>query len=279
MPDTISDIRAMLDDFKRAERRVADCILRDPIKILSYNITDLSDKSGVSEPTVVRFCRKLGLKGYMELRLNLARDLPPPTYVHQTITDDDNPVKITEKIINTHRQGLKDALQQIDFRDFERAVAMLSAAQKIDFYGFGGSGIVAKDAYHKFFRLGIPCSTYKDANMHLIGASLLNTESVAVGLSINGSNFDIIESVRIAKEAGAKTIAVIGFQNSPLNKHCDLVFAFPCLESVPQTYSLTTRMAQLAFLDALFIAVIQQKGLVENTSYDKVFRTMLNKHF
>ena len=68
MADIISTIRNALDRLKRAERRVAECVLREPHRVIRYTITELAEKAETSEPTVVRFCRKIGLEGYMDLK-------------------------------------------------------------------------------------------------------------------------------------------------------------------------------------------------------------------
>lgn len=77
MAHTLSLIRASLELMRNSERKVANCVLQDPASVVSYSITELAEKAGTSEPTVIRFCRRLGLRGYMDLRLSLARDLPP----------------------------------------------------------------------------------------------------------------------------------------------------------------------------------------------------------
>lgn len=279
MEKTLSLIRNTISSLKKAERSVGESILQDPYNIIESTITELAEKAGVSEPTVVRFCRKIGLKGYMELRLNLARDLPAPVYGYETVADEDSPVQILEKTITCHHEELRNALNAIDVTRFTNAIDLLSAATQIDLYGFGGSGLVAMDAWHKFFRLGIPCNTYKDAHLHLIGASLLKPGSVVIAISIHGSAIDLIDAVKVAKKSGASIIGITGSKRTPLDRHCDVVFPLICQEPAPWVYRLTARLAQIALLDALFIGVTVRKNSKGKKDMVKIQKTITGKNF
>jgi len=118
MEDILSTIRNALDQLKRAEKRVADSVLREPHRVIRYTITELAEKADTSEPTVIRFCRKIGLKGYMDLRLNLARDLPSAQYIHETVGKQDSTVQVMEKIFAANQEALGDTLNKIDMNVF-----------------------------------------------------------------------------------------------------------------------------------------------------------------
>ncbi|MCK4508043.1 MAG: MurR/RpiR family transcriptional regulator [Desulfuromonadales bacterium] len=258
MDSVLSTIRSLINSLKKAERQVGEYVLREPFTVIESTITEVAKKAKVSEPTVIRFCRKAGLKGYMDLRLSLARDLPKPVQNYKTVDFNDSPVKILEKTLTCHQDVLSTVLNSIDVMQFTKAVDLVSAAKQIDIYGFGGSGLIAMEAWHKFFRVGIPCNTYKDAHLHLIGASMLNPECVVLALSIHGASIDLINAVNVAKEAGAKIIGITGTKGSPLGKLCDVTLPLDCQEPAPWLYRLSTRLAQMAVLDALFVAVATQ---------------------
>jgi len=277
MNDIISTIRNSLDHLKRAEKMVAECVIQEPGEVIKYTITELAEKAGTSEPTVVRFCRKMGLKGYMELRLNLARSLPSSQYLHETISEQDSALQILDKIFSADLEALRDTKNKIDVQTFNDVVDVLTTAKRIEFYGLGGSGIVAKDAYHKFFRLEIPCIAIVDPHLQVMSASLLSQGCVAVAVSVTGSTKDIIESVRIAKETGATVIGITGRAKSPLARICDLHLSVHSQEAAVWLAQMSSRIAQVALLDALFVSVAARNFDSAREKLEKVKRSLIDK--
>jgi len=277
MNDIISTIRNSLDHLKRAEKMVAECVIQEPSEVIKYTITELAEKAGTSEPTVVRFCRKMGLKGYMELRLNLARSLPSSQYLHETIGERDSALQILDKIFSADLEALRDTRNKIDVQAFNDVVDALATAKRIEFYGLGGSGIVAKDAYHKFFRLEIPCIAIVDPHLQVMSASLLSQGCAAVAVSVTGSTKDIIESVRIAKETGATVIGITGRAKSPLARICDLHLSVHSQEAAVWLAPMSSRIAQVALLDVLFVSVAARNFDNAREKLEKVKRSLIDK--
>ena len=279
MADTLALIRGSLDSLRNSEKKVAKCVLGDPEAVVTASITELAEKAGTSEPTVIRFCRKLGLGGYMELRLNLARDLPSAQYIFENVGDTDSLAEIAGKIINAHREALSNTLNKLDLDDFEAAVGALRAARRIEFYGLGGSAIVARDAHHKFFRLGMPCVAYDDPHMQVMSAALLGPEDVVVVISHTGSTKDIIDSAKVARKAGAKIIGILGNENTPLSKVCDIALSVFSKEAALRLAPMTSRLVQLAVIDVLFVTVAMRDFSETKERLDKVKRSLVEKRY
>ncbi|MBF0276909.1 MAG: MurR/RpiR family transcriptional regulator [SAR324 cluster bacterium] len=270
-------IRDIAPALKSAEGRVAETVLNVPEIVVESTITELAEMARVSEPTVVRFCKKVGLSGYMELRINLAKDLPPEKYRHRMVEEGDTSAQVLDKVFTAGQDAMRSSLSNIDTVMFQNAVEILANAERIDLYGLGGAGIVALDAHHKFFRLGIPCNTYRNAHMQFMSASLLDKKSVVVAISNNGSSKDINESVRIAKSFDATVIGIIGKKKSPLHRICDLTFSLPTQESA-WFATMSTRLVQIAILDSLFAAVVIRKYDDVKENLENVKRTLINKN-
>ena len=279
MNNVLSSIRNSLNQLKRAEKRVAESVLRDPHQVIRYTITELADKADTSEPTVVRFCRKMGLQGYMDLRLSLARDLPSAQYIHEAVAEQDSPVQVMEKIFSTSQEALGNTLNKIDINVFDQAVNILTHARRIEFYGSGGSGSVARDAHHKFFRLGVPCIAYEDSHMQVMSAALLASDCVVIAISATGSSRDVIDSIQIAKKSGAQTIGITGREKSPLGRICDHNLSVYSEETAIWLAPMSTRIIQLVLLDALFVSVANKKlkGIRENLG--KVKQSLIEKRY
>jgi RpiR family carbohydrate utilization transcriptional regulator len=279
MADTLVLIRSSLDSLRNSEKKVAKCVLADPGAVVTASITELAEKAGTSEPTVIRFCRKLGLGGYMELRLNLARDLPSTQYIFENVGAADSLAEIAGKILNAHREAITNTLNKLNLDDLEVAVKALRSARRIEFYGMGGSAVVARDALHKFFRLGIPCVAYDDPHMQVMSAALLSHADVVVVISHTGSTKDIIESAKVARKAGTKVIGILGSENTPLSKICHIVLSVFSREAALRLAPMTSRLVQLAVVDVLFVAVAMQDFSATRERLEKVKRSLVDKRY
>jgi RpiR family transcriptional regulator, carbohydrate utilization regulator len=279
MTDTLTLIRSTLDSMRNSEKKVAKCVLADPGGVIDSSITELAERAGTSEPTVIRFCRKLGLGGYMELRLNLARDLPSSQYIFENVGAADSLAEIAGKIMNAHCDAIRNTLNRLSLDDFKAAADALLAAGRIEFYGVGGSAVVARDAHHKFFRLGIPCNVYEDPHMQVMSAAQLSARDVVVAVSHTGSTKDIIDSVTIARNTGAKIIGILGSRHAPLVKLCDIALSAFSQEAALRLAPMTSRLVQLAIVDVLFVTVAMNNFDEIKERLDRVKRSLVDKRY
>ena len=251
----LSQIESTLPNLSKAESKVATYVLQHPKQTISRHIGELSKEIGVSEPTVIRFCRTLGLDGYKSFKLSLARSLPQTSdQLLVDITHNDSPLKIGQKIIDSAIASLQETRKNLDSPQLGKAVEALLKAERIEFYGQGGSGIVASDAQQKFFRLGTPVVAYSDPYIHCVSATLLTSKCAVVAVSHSGTSTDLLRSVESAKQNGATTIAITARQ-SVLAKTADIVLPIDVREDSTHYAPIKSRMSQLALLDTLAIAI------------------------
>ena len=251
----LSQIESILPNLSKAESRVAAYVLEHPRQTMSRHIGELSRRIGVSEPTIIRFCRSLGLDGFKSFKLRLAQSLPQSsTQLLVDIDQNDSPLKIGYKIIDSAIASLQQTRKNLDNPELGKAVDALLKASRIEFYGQGGSGIVASDAQQKFFRLGTPAVAYSDPYIHCVSATLLTPDCVVVAVSHSGSSKDLLHSVELAKANGATTIAITAGQ-SILAKTADIVLPIDVQEDSTYYAPIKSRMSQLVLLDTLAIAI------------------------
>ena len=277
--DVLATTRAVMTKLRTSERKVAEYVLQHPESVIGKSITRLADDAGTSEPTVMRFCRKLGLSGYMDLKMNLARNLPSSRYIHENVNERDTVPQVFAKMFKSANQAFCRAMTQLDLTVLEKAATALAAAGKIEFYGVGGSGIVARDAHHKFFRLGIPCNAYDDPHMQIMSAALLHTGDVVVAISHTGSTRDIIEAVKLAKVNGATVIGITGEGKTPLGRLCQMVISVESEEAALRLAPMTSRLVQLAVMDVLFVSVAMRNMTETRKKLDKVKHSLVGKRY
>lgn len=63
------------DEIFKAEKKVADFILKNPEVAVNANVSELANYSGVSDATVIRLCKHLGYSGYYQMKICLSRDM------------------------------------------------------------------------------------------------------------------------------------------------------------------------------------------------------------
>ncbi len=251
--DRIREGRFALRD---SERKVAEHLLTHFQEAINLPITELAEQVGVSEATIVRMCKKLGFRGFQELKIKLALEIVQPIHIlNEEILEEDDMETIAKKIFEYNKQAMESTSHVLSSRELERAVDAISGANQIQIYGVAGSWPVAADAAHKFMKIGKPIAAYQDTHMQAMAASLLGPGDVVLGISHSGSSRDIIEAVGLAKAAGATTIGITHYARTPLDKVLDIKLATCSNETMYRIEGISSRVAQLSIIDALFIGV------------------------
>src|SRR5690606_29606124 len=160
--------------LRKSELKVADHVLNHAAQVMHSSMADLAREVGVSEPTIVRFCRAIGCSGFQDLKLKLAQSLAAGASFGQfSISEDDSIAELSHKIFDTTLATLMDVRESLDAEAMEQAILAMAEARRVEFYGFGASGAVASDAQHKFFRLQVSTAAYSDPHMQAMSAVTL----------------------------------------------------------------------------------------------------------
>jgi RpiR family transcriptional regulator, carbohydrate utilization regulator len=253
-------VQNSLPDLRKSERKVAEFILQDPASVLSLRMSDLAQNAAVSEPTVIRFCRALGFDGFQSFKLQLAQYLGSSgSYVQFSVSDKDSMADVNRKVFDSTIGSLLSVRDEVDPVALERAIAALSAAKRVEFYGFGASGSVAIDAQHKFFRLQVSAAAYTDPHIQHMSAISLKKDDVVVAISQSGRTKALIQSVNLAREAGATVIGLVP-RGTPLADLCDLPIHINVEESEHVFTPVSSRIAHLVVIDVLAMGVARYRS-------------------
>ena len=257
-------IRASLPALSPAEQRVAKLVLLDARSFASLPVTALAARAQVSKPTVVRFCRSVGYDGLTDFKRKLAGSVNEGVpFVHRSVDEDDKAEDIIVKVLDNAVSALLKYRNAAAGHSFERAIAALAEAgrqhRRIQFYGVGNSGIVAQDAQHKFFRLGVNATAVSDGHVQVMSATMLQPGDCLVIISNSGRSRDLLDAAEIARKKGA-TLIVITASGSPLAvfgqgsvQHILLAVDHP--EDYEHYSPMVSRLLHLAVIDILTTAV------------------------
>ena len=256
----LSTIKAALPTLSPAERRVADWVLEHPKDAAGATLARLARECGTSQPTVLRFCRRVGLAGFRELAIRLTEALSSPAgYMHRDVAATDSTSDAVIKVMDASIRSLIEMRAELSMMPIDETVAAMNGARQIAFAGLGASGHVATDACHKFFRLGIPCSALCDATMILQFASIAEVDDVLVLLSHSGRWPEFARAASLARERGATVIALTN-PASQIASSVDLLFPCHVIEDTSVYTPMSSRLAQLALLDAVLVALALRRG-------------------
>ena len=262
-------IRASIPALPPAEQRVAKLLLADARSFASQPVGQIAERAGVSKPTVVRFCRSVGYDGLVDFRLKLAGSVNEGVpYVHRSVDDDDKAGDIVVKVIDNAVAAMLRYRNAAASQSIERAIVALTAAcrqqRRIEFYGVGNSGIVAMDAQHKFFRLGVMALAISDGHVQVMSATMLQAGDCAVIISNSGRSRDLLDVSDIARKKGA-TVIVITASASPLareapNSAQQILLAADHPEDADRYSPMVSRLLHLLIIDILTTGVALRLG-------------------
>jgi RpiR family carbohydrate utilization transcriptional regulator len=253
-------IAALREALAPAEARVADAVLRAPAWVLQSPLSAVAARARVSDPTVIRFCRSLGLDGYQSFRLRLAHSLgsgvaAPPGEIDRR----DSPLDLAAKIFGRAARALREASGQLPPERLEAAMRLLAGARRIECYGLGGSALVAAEARRRLLALGLPAACCAAPGLQRAAASVLGPGDVVVAVSASGRAGELVANVELAREAGA---AVIGIAppGSALAARASVALEVSVDEQTDGHAPMTIGLAQLVLVDVLSVGVALRLG-------------------
>lgn len=272
-------VRGALPSLRPAELRVAEAVLDNPARISESSISKVARQCQTSETTVLRFCRAIGLAGYPELRLALARAAqdqesdPPGTPTTGVIAPGDSLADVVAKITHADARSIVDTGAALDLAMLEAAVEAVTRARRIDIYGMGPCALAGHDLHLKLHRLGLVSFMWSSSEPALASAGVLGPRDAAIGISHTGTTNGTINALQMARRQGATTIAVTNFGGSPLAVGSDVLLTTAARETTFRSGPLASRVAQLSVIECLYAAVAHRSHATAIEALDRMYTT------
>lgn len=241
----LEKLRSHLQSFSPAERKAAELVLRDPIKVLNQSVTELASAAGVSAATVVRMCNGIGLRGFQDLKTQIAVQHKPSNGQRKF---SEHPIA---EILQESAEALFEAAEAIDTASVELVADELINARRIHVVAVGTSSMLASDFSYRLSMLGVNVGFTSDVHAQHVQARMLGPGDLVFAISHTGSTFETISAVRSAREAGAKILALTSFSRSPLTELCDAYVIAGSAETKYRVEAVSSRLVHLAVLDAI----------------------------
>lgn len=261
--------------FTKREKLIADYLLLKERRILNMSAKEISEITGTSAPTVVRFSKKLGFNSLNEMKLSLSISFENNKSDKKfEYLDEDLSVR---NIINGIRQTFKNIVDVtsdlIKEDELEKAIEILINAKSIYIFGVGVSGLVGLDFYYKLSRIGKRCVYHNDAHLQVTSSVLIEKDDVALVISYSGETREVILCAENIKKNNVKLISITKASiDNKLSNISDITLNVPYVEKSLREGAISSRISQLAIIDMLFI------GMAKNNLKDIEDRLVITRN-
>lgn len=240
--DIFSQIQSIYPGFTKSEKKVASFILSEKQGITNLTLMDIALGAGVSEASVLRFCNKLGIKKLIDLKIQIAKDAEIP---------EEEETNIYQKLKKDFTDIIEHTASLVDGQKVRQAVDYIEQADRVYFYGVAASGLCAQIAEDNFIRIGKDAHAKVDSHFQIMTSATMTPKDVVIVFSLSGNTKDTCESTFIARENGAKIIAITSYKTSQLAKIADVVLLTSAEENIINGGRIVAHISQLYVLDCL----------------------------
>ena len=277
-PDVLRTIRSGHFVFSKSQQRIANLILAQPQWALMSNVEDMAQAAQVSAPTIVRFCRAVGCEGLKDFKLQLAAALARGTpYLHRDVMDGDSGHDVLRNVVGSVTAVVAEWQRQSDSSQLEQAARLIHTARRVDCFGTGAtSHFLAQDLQARLFRFDIASTAYPDAHLQMVAAATVKPGDVVVAISFVGRMPSLLEVVRLAKQRGARIIAITCAQ-TPLAALADLVLVTDVPRDAVMRVGTDAYIVQVLLIEVLMVMIGLQRGAAVHERL-KTIHDVLQKH-
>lgn len=261
----------IIDELKTPSFKVtkSDKILmkyiKENIEYVSYMpISQIAKESNIGEATITRFSKKMGFSSLQDFKVTLAQEISinnkSKTIINSNIENDEPAIDTAKKLLSSNITTLEKTVDLINNQDIHNCANMIINARRIYFIGIGYSGIIAQDSNYKFMRIGLNCMSFDSSHTMIMMASIMEAEDLLIAISHTGETDAIIKTVELAKQNNVNIISITQNQESKLKDRSDINLAYVSEETILETGSISSKLAQIFLLDLIYTQVVKEKS-------------------
>jgi len=256
--DCITKLNEMKDTFTKTEMKLSEYILKNLNTIKGMRAKELGELIGVSQPSVIRFAKKLGYKGFPEFKIALSeavisKKTKKTKRIHDKISLDDNNLEVIKKVAYQNIEAIRKTFSIIELKNIEKSVRAIEKAKKIYILGAGFSGLVAKNLMYKLLEINLNVRYIEDNHVQLTSMNNVTSNDLIFAISHSGQTYEVIKSVEVAKKNGAKIISLTKVVSNPLSQLADISIKTIAENVNFRLTAISSTITQLTVIDAIFI--------------------------
>lgn len=248
----------------KSDKQIIEYIRNSADKIIYMTISEVARESNTGEATVTRFAKKMGFAGFQDFKVTLAQEVSiksSNSIINNEINNNEDVLETSNKLLRNNISVLERTVSIMNTNDIYECSELIKNCKKAYFMGVGYSGIVAQDSNYKFMRIGINSMYYQDTHTMIMMSALASTDEVVVAISHSGETEEIIRSTKIAKDNGAKIIAITQNEKSTLAEIADINLPYVSSETLLETGAVSSKLAQIFIVDLIYTQVVKEMQL------------------
>ncbi len=266
-------------DLTASEKKVADFLMAHQQESQFMSIAELAEECGVAEATVSRFCRRLGYKGYNAFKLAIANATARMRQQGGSQDADSGSLEEAARQLGAaDSSAIEQTLSLLNVPAIKTAADLLEGAQRVCCMGQGGSMLIAAEAAHLFSSVSEKFFAVSDSHLQMMRAANMGPEDVVLFFSYSGATRDMMETLQVARESGARIILITRFSKSPGGKLADVLLQCGANESPLQLGSVAAKIAQLFLLDILFAEFCRRDPAACECRRARIAAALADKH-
>ncbi|MEG1131269.1 MAG: MurR/RpiR family transcriptional regulator [Romboutsia sp.] len=227
-------------------------------------ISQIAKESNIGEATITRFSKKMGFSGLQDFKVTLAQEISSGiksrTIINSNIENNEPVIDTAKKLLNSNINTLESTVDIIDGTEIHRSAQLIINAKRIYFVGIGYSGIIAQDSNYKFMRIGLNCVSFDSSHTMIMMASIMEKGDLLVAISHSGETDEIIKTVELAKQNGVDIISITKKKESSLKTISDIHLEYFSEETLLETGSISSKLAQIFLIDLIYTQVVKEKS-------------------
>ncbi|GKS81566.1 transcriptional regulator [Ligilactobacillus pabuli] len=242
----------------KKERVLCDYILDHPTEVMQLSVQSLAERCQISAATVVRFCRRLELNGYSDLKLHLSAAVQETKGQEYTeIAPGESAAQISAKLQLHFENALKVTANHLDNQVIEKIVTAIHSASQVQLFGLVSSSLVVQDIYQKFSRLGILATVNNDIHLAATSLATASSKDVLLVVSTSGTTAEVVQLLQFAQEKGLVTVLMTADVSSRGAQLADYVLASQNLgESTIRPGASTSLVTEFFVADVLLFRYV-----------------------
>lgn len=229
-------IEKVRETLTKSERKLVDYLENNSHKIVNYNIMELSEKSGISAPSIIRFSKKLGYDGFIEMRIALGK-----LSNKWSFSDKKN-----DSVIEFFRSSLMNTLNFLDEKTMENVSEILKSSERIAVLGVDGSEEIAREFYIKLVSKNM--NILWDSSLEILEklvSSFGEKDSVVI-FSHFGKNPKVVEMIKMLLEKKVTVIAVTKAERNAIGTLSDINI---CTDNTERAFKINQVAISEAMID------------------------------
>lgn len=262
VPAVIAKIISMQPSLTMSENQIAQYVINHADKVANSTITYIAKKTGTSEASINRFCKKVGYKGFNGFKVALAQENFYSSIQNQQMEEQEDGT--IGSVAKDYTNVLVSTSAMLDEDILEKAVTAMQRAESIYILCLDSTAVVAKDLELKLNLVDIGARCVEQLSMMKVFASNVHENDLVIVIVPTILMKDIYQTVVTCKDRGAKILTITSYDSPKLNQLVDYKFVTSDKITTQNAIALSNNLAFLYTTDVIYCAMLQKdKSLLQ----------------